>query len=106
MDDPSNVNQPTAHRSQVSDAPSAAKRLVVALIRGYQRYISPLLGPRCRFEPTCSHYAEQAIHRYGLSKGAWMALKRLLRCQPFSRGGYDPLPETQRASHTSNSAKR
>lgn len=61
------------------------------LLRSYQRWLSPLLPPACRFEPTCSRYAYQAIERYGAGKGALLALKRLGRCHPFHAGGYDPV---------------
>ena len=63
------------------------------LIRLYRRYLSPLLPPRCRFQPTCSAYAEEAIERYGNLHGSWLAGKRILRCQPLARPGYDPVPE-------------
>ena len=62
------------------------------LIRVYQLVVSPILGPSCRFEPSCSHYAMMAIERYGVPKGGVIALKRLLRCHPWSAGGYDPVP--------------
>jgi hypothetical protein len=65
---------------------------VLLLIRFYQKWISPLTGPNCRFQPTCSHYAYQAFATYGLMKGGFLTLKRLLKCHPFHRGGYDPLP--------------
>ena len=65
----------------------------MGLIRLYQWTLSPLLGPRCRFYPSCSCYAHSAIERYGVLRGMWLALRRLLRCHPFSPGGYDPLPE-------------
>lgn len=68
------------------------KSLLVALIRGYQRYISPLLGSNCRFHPTCSHYMLEAVQRYGAAKGLWLGLKRIGRCHPFNPGGYDPVP--------------
>ncbi|HEU0198743.1 MAG TPA: membrane protein insertion efficiency factor YidD, partial [Nevskiaceae bacterium] len=64
----------------------------VLLIRAYQRVISPLMGPHCRFYPSCSQYAVEAIQRYGALRGGWLALWRLLRCQPFNPGGYDPVP--------------
>ncbi|UCH22963.1 MAG: membrane protein insertion efficiency factor YidD [Deltaproteobacteria bacterium] len=62
------------------------------LIRAYQWILSPILGPACRFYPTCSEYAYQAIMRYGLPKGLFLAFKRLLRCHPLHPGGYDPIP--------------
>lgn len=68
------------------------KRGVLALIRFYQRAISPLLPPSCRFTPTCSHYTYEAIERYGLLRGGWLGVKRLARCHPFNPGGYDPVP--------------
>lgn len=68
------------------------KRIVLGLIRLYQRTVSPALPPSCRFVPSCSEYAHRAIAKYGLWKGGWMALKRVLRCHPFNPGGYDPVP--------------
>lgn len=69
------------------------KRLLLWLIRLYRRYVSPHTPPACRFTPTCSQYALTAIDRFGAVKGSWLALKRILRCNPFCRGGYDPVPE-------------
>ncbi len=69
------------------------KRLMLALIRFYQKGISPLTPPSCRFTPTCSAYAYQAITKYGCLKGGWLAFKRLMRCNPFYKGDcYDPVP--------------
>jgi putative membrane protein insertion efficiency factor len=68
------------------------KGLVLRAIRAYQRNVSPGRPPACRFQPTCSHYGHEAIERYGLAKGLWLTAKRLLRCNPLSRGGYDPVP--------------
>ena len=68
------------------------KRGMLAFLRFYKRQISPLLPPACRFTPTCSEYAMEAIERYGPLKGGWMAFLRLLRCNPFHPGGYDPVP--------------
>jgi putative membrane protein insertion efficiency factor len=65
--------------------------LLVALIRLYQWTLSPLLGPACRFEPTCSAYAIEAVRRYGPLGGSWLALRRLARCHPLGDHGYDPL---------------
>ena len=70
------------------------KRLFLWLIRFYKRSISPHLPYACRFQPTCSEYAATAIERYGALKGGAMAVWRILRCNPFCKGGYDPVPET------------
>ncbi len=69
------------------------QRLLLALLGWYKRRLSPLLPPACRYLPTCSEYAAQAITRYGAARGGWLALKRLLRCNPLFPGGYDPVPE-------------
>ena len=66
--------------------------LLVAVIRIYQTLVSPWLGPACRFEPTCSHYAIEAVQRHGPVRGPWLALKRLARCHPLGDHGYDPVP--------------
>lgn len=66
--------------------------LLLKLIRFYRKYLSPVRPPCCRFVPTCSEYAMQAITKYGALKGSWLALRRLLRCHPFHKGGYDPVP--------------
>ncbi|MBU1690956.1 MAG: membrane protein insertion efficiency factor YidD [Gammaproteobacteria bacterium] len=68
------------------------KQLFIGLIRVYQYLISPLLGPRCRFTPTCSEYACQALTKFGVFKGGWLGIKRLCRCHPRHPGGYDPIP--------------
>ncbi|KAB8198799.1 membrane protein insertion efficiency factor YidD [Marilutibacter maris] len=67
-------------------------RLFIALLRFYKRWISPLLGPRCRFYPSCSDYAMQSIARFGTLKGSWLAARRLARCHPLNPGGFDPVP--------------
>ena len=67
------------------------KFAVLSLLELYKAFVSPFLPPACRFEPTCSEYARQAIEKYGAMKGSWLGLKRILRCQPFSKGGYDPV---------------
>ena len=69
------------------------KKLLLSLIRFYRRSISPLFPPSCRFVPTCSQYALEAIEKYGAARGGWLALTRRLRCHPFHKGGwYDPVP--------------
>ena len=68
------------------------QQIVCLPIKLYQYLISPLLKPSCRYYPTCSQYAESAIKHYGVAKGLWLAIKRLLRCHPWARGGYDPIP--------------
>lgn len=67
------------------------KRAVLYLINIYRTYLSPFLPPSCRFYPTCSQYAQEAISRYGLVRGGWLAAKRLSKCHPFHAGGYDPV---------------
>jgi uncharacterized protein len=68
------------------------KALLLSVIHFYQRRISPMLGARCRFHPTCSHYAAEALQKHGLIKGMLLSTWRVLRCQPFCKGGYDPVP--------------
>ena len=67
-------------------------RLLMALIRVYQRYLSPLLGPTCRFHPSCSHYGHECLRVHGAGRGTYLTLRRILRCHPFNPGGYDPPP--------------
>ncbi|WP_292915404.1 membrane protein insertion efficiency factor YidD [Nitrosomonas sp.] len=67
-------------------------RLIVALIKIYQYCISPLFAPSCRFSPTCSQYACEAYAKYGLLRGTWLSVLRILRCNPWSKGGYEPVP--------------
>ena len=68
------------------------KRIVLALIRGYQKYITPFTQPRCIYLPTCSSYMLEAVNKYGVVKGGWLGIKRICRCHPFHKGGYDPVP--------------
>jgi putative membrane protein insertion efficiency factor len=76
------------------------RRILIGLIRAYQYAISPLLGPHCRFHPTCSHYAIEAVERHGLIHGGFLALRRVSRCHPWHEGGFDPVPtERQTSSH-------
>ncbi len=69
-----------------------AKRLLLSLIQVYRKGVSPYTPPCCRYIPTCSQYAIQAIEKYGAARGLWMAIKRIVRCNPLHRGGYDPVP--------------
>ncbi|NIK10971.1 membrane protein insertion efficiency factor YidD [Alkalibacillus almallahensis] len=71
------------------------KHLFIWLIKGYQQFISPLLGPTCRFHPTCSSYSLTAFERFGFFKGFYLSIKRILKCHPFNDGGFDPVPEKQ-----------
>lgn len=73
--------------------PSLATRGLQALIHGYRLVISPWIGPRCRFLPTCSDYALDALTRHGAIRGGWLTIRRLLRCHPFGGSGFDPVPE-------------
>ena len=68
------------------------KALFIVLIKGYQGLISPLLPPSCRFSPSCSHYGIQALQKHGLIRGTYLTINRILRCNPWSKGGYDPVP--------------
>lgn len=88
---------PPADRQQWSMArPSWMSRLIALPlligVRLYQWTLSPFLGGQCRYWPTCSHYSVEALHRHGGLKGAWLTIKRLARCHPFAKGGYDPVP--------------
>ena len=71
---------------------------LIALVRIYRWFISPLLGPNCRFEPTCSAYAEEALRRHGLWRGLWLAVRRVGRCHPWHAGGWDPVPVSFRVA--------
>jgi putative membrane protein insertion efficiency factor len=74
---------------------SAAQQLAIALVKAYQRWLSPLLGNNCRFHPTCSFYAVEAINSFGVIKGCWLAAKRILKCHPLNAGGLDPVPPSK-----------
>lgn len=70
------------------------RKILIGIIRIYQYAISPYLPPHCRYTPSCSSYAVEALGRFGILRGGWMALKRIARCHPWHEGGYDPLPES------------
>jgi putative membrane protein insertion efficiency factor len=72
------------------------KTILMIIIRGYQLFLSPVLGSSCRYAPSCSHYTHQAINQYGAIRGTWMGITRILRCHPWSDGGYDPVPERKK----------
>jgi uncharacterized protein len=83
--------------------PGPVARLLLALVSGYRRWVSPLLGPHCRFHPTCSAYAAQALADHGAGRGSWLAVRRIARCHPFHPGGVDPVP-AGRASRRASGA--
>ena len=87
----------------LAPTPNLPRRLALLPIRLYRLLISPLLGPRCRFFPSCSEYAEQAITQRGLLRGGWLALRRLLRCHPWHPGGFDPVPGDDQHPSTAHS---
>ena len=68
------------------------RSIALFLLRFYKRFLSPLLPPMCRFEPTCSVYTMQAVEKYGALRGTWLGIRRLARCHPFNPGGWDPVP--------------
>lgn len=76
----------------VSGVLAIPRQLVVLVIRGYQRFISPALPPACRFTPSCSQYTLEAVSRYGVVRGGWLGLRRIARCHPWHPGGPDPVP--------------
>lgn len=91
------MNHDYANEPRLRDLPltvwNLPRLILLALIRTYQAVVSPTLPPdTCRFYPTCSHYGYQAIYKHGAVKGAWLAVKRVIRCNPFNPGGYDPVP--------------
>lgn len=79
------------------------KKVLIGIILFYQRQISPALPPTCRYRPTCSSYAKEAIETYGAVKGSYLAIKRILRCHPFAKGGFDPVPLPKKDCAPNNS---
>ncbi len=74
------------------------RTIVIFIIRFYQYAISPYIAPSCRYTPTCSHYSIEAVERFGIFKGLWLAVRRILRCHPWHSGGYDPVPPLKKSS--------
>lgn len=99
-----------SHELPEKDAPSSPpaplKSLALGSIRFYQQAISPHLPPSCRFTPSCSTYAAQAIQRFGVMRGSFLAVKRISRCHPFHPGGYDPVPELPGAAQPTTGEER
>lgn len=83
-----------------------AKLAALAFVRAYQIFLGPFFGGGCKFQPSCSHYTYEAIERFGARRGAWLGLKRFLRCRPFSAGGYDPVPDCATNPETSAEGRR
>jgi putative membrane protein insertion efficiency factor len=82
---------------------SAGAHVLTVVITGYRRFISPLLGPHCRFAPSCSAYALEAVREHGALRGSWLAVRRVARCHPFNPGGFDPVPPADRRRRLSRS---
>jgi putative membrane protein insertion efficiency factor len=89
----SHTADPNATGPRSAAASSPGPRLLVFLLALYKAFVSPLLPSSCKFYPTCSSYAQEAIARHGVARGLGLAMRRLLRCRPFSAGGYDPVPD-------------
>jgi uncharacterized protein len=87
----------TSRQDGTARTTTVPARLLMLPITGYRRFISPLLGPRCRFAPSCSEYALDALAGHGAVRGLWLAIKRIARCHPFHPGGYDPVPPAKPA---------
>lgn len=92
-----------ARASPLRPSTSPVARLLLVVLSGYRSWVSPLLGPHCRFAPSCSEYAIRAVSRFGAVRGGALAVRRLLRCHPFHPGGHDPVPPT-RSSPASSGA--
>ena len=85
---------------------SPAGWLLIGLLTGYRRFVSPLLGPRCRFYPSCSAYALEAVQLHGALRGSWLAVRRLSRCHPFHAGGLDPVPGSDRVGDSAGAGRK
>lgn len=85
---------------------SVPARVLLAVVQAYRRLVSPLLGPRCRFAPSCSAYAVEALMTHGAARGSWLAVRRIGRCHPFHPGGHDPVPPARSTSATMDETPR
>ena len=85
--------------------PSPLARVLLAIISGYRTFVSPWRPPACRYTPTCSAYAVEAIRRHGAGRGSWLAVRRVLRCHPFHAGGHDPVPPAVASSGSASLVK-
>lgn len=85
------ADHPSPSGTVATAASRVVSRVILAILHGYKRFVSPALPPACRFYPTCSEYAIEAIERHGLARGTWRALRRLLKCHPLHQGGFDPV---------------
>jgi uncharacterized protein len=91
---------PSASRPlEVTTVPAIARSALIGAIKLYQLLLSPWLGRQCRYDPTCSRYAEQALRRFGVRRGVWLAVRRIGRCHPWGGSGYDPVPEEPRSEN-------
>ena len=98
--------EPAAGRESIAPRLGVATRVLLGVIRVYQLTLSPLAPSACKFYPTCSHYGADAIRAHGARRGSWLALRRLLRCHPFTAGGFDPVPEAGAELSVSQSGDR
>lgn len=103
--------QPAAERAhlisqQKENRPGFTARTLLVILRLYQAYLSPMNISACKFYPSCSRYAGEAVERFGARRGVWLALKRLGRCQPFTRGGFDPVPDAPHSHSSTDRATR
>jgi hypothetical protein len=88
-----------------AERPAPAAWVLMLLVTGYRRFVSPLLGPTCRFEPSCSAYSLEALRMHGALRGTWLTVRRIARCHPFHPGGYDPVPPPKGHTGESSSLK-
>lgn len=99
------MNTPFTPGQSAENRRSITARGLLVLLRVYQTYLSSMNISACKFYPSCSHYAGEAVQRFGARRGVWLTLKRLGRCQPFTRGGFDPVPDLESHSHNLHSHK-